>query len=163
MDLGQKGVFCFTDALTPTQLVELAQRTEELGYAALWYPEVVSYESFGLGGFLLAHTKKLIIASGIANIYARDAAATKQAQHTLAKLYGGRFLLGLGVSHVPLVKDARGHEYRPRVAHASLSGGYGQGRGDCAATRRTSTNSAGGVRPPDDRPSWTADFRCLSL
>jgi alkanesulfonate monooxygenase SsuD/methylene tetrahydromethanopterin reductase-like flavin-dependent oxidoreductase (luciferase family) len=116
MDLGQKGVFCFTDALTPTQLVELAQRTEELGYAALWYPEVVSYESFGLGGFLLAHTKKLIIASGIANIYARDAAATKQAQHTLAKLYGGRFLLRLGVSHVPLVKDARGHEYRPPIA-----------------------------------------------
>jgi alkanesulfonate monooxygenase SsuD/methylene tetrahydromethanopterin reductase-like flavin-dependent oxidoreductase (luciferase family) len=60
----------------------------------LWYPEVLSYESFGLGGFLLAHTKELIIASGIANIYARDAAATKQGQHTLAKLYGGRFLLG---------------------------------------------------------------------
>jgi len=80
------------------RLVELAQRTEELGYAALWYPEVSSYESFGLGGFLLTHTKKLIIASGIANIYARDAAATKQGQHTLAKLYGGRFLLGLGVS-----------------------------------------------------------------
>jgi alkanesulfonate monooxygenase SsuD/methylene tetrahydromethanopterin reductase-like flavin-dependent oxidoreductase (luciferase family) len=40
MDLGQKGVFCFTDALSPTQLIELAQRTEELGYVALWYPEV---------------------------------------------------------------------------------------------------------------------------
>ena len=51
MDLGQKGVFCFTDALSPAQLVELAQRTEELGYAALWYPEVLSYESFGMGGF----------------------------------------------------------------------------------------------------------------
>ena len=76
MDLGQKGVFWFTDALSAAQLVELAQRTEQLGYAALWYPEVLSYESFGLGGFLLAHTKKLIIASGIANIYARDAAAT---------------------------------------------------------------------------------------
>src|SRR6478672_11792060 len=40
MDLGQKGVFWFTDALSPAQLVELAQRTEELGYAALWYPDV---------------------------------------------------------------------------------------------------------------------------
>jgi probable F420-dependent oxidoreductase len=116
MDFGQKGVFCFTDALSAAQLVELAQRTEQLGYAALWYPEVLSYESFGLGGFLLAHTKKLIIASGIANIYARDAAATKQGQHSLAKLYGGRFLLGLGVSHVPLVEDARGHQYRQPVA-----------------------------------------------
>jgi probable F420-dependent oxidoreductase len=116
MDLGQKGVFWFTDALTAAQLVELGQRTEELGYAALWYPGVLSYESFGLGGFLLAHTKKLIIASGISNIYARDATATKQGQHTLAKLYGGRFLLGLGVSHVPLVEDARGHQYRSPMA-----------------------------------------------
>ena len=81
-------MFWFTDALSPAQLVELAQRTEELGYAALWYPEALGYESFGLGGFLLAHTRKLIIASGISNIYARDATAAKQGQYTLAKLYG---------------------------------------------------------------------------
>ena len=36
---GSKGVFCFTDALNPAQLIELAQRTEQLGYSALWYPE----------------------------------------------------------------------------------------------------------------------------
>ena len=141
MDLGQKGVFCFTDALSPAQLVELAQRTEELGYAALWYPEVLGYESFGLGGFLLANTKKLIIASGIANIYARDAAATKQGQHTLAKLYGGRFLLGLGVSHVPLVKEARGHEYRPPVATMRA---YLEGMDKAAA-----------IAPPLDEPPPT--------
>ena len=45
MDLGQKGVFWFTDALTSAQLVELAQRTEEFGYAALWYPEALGYKS----------------------------------------------------------------------------------------------------------------------
>jgi probable F420-dependent oxidoreductase len=116
MDLGKLGVFCFTDALTPVQLAELAQRTEQLGYAALWYPEVLGYESFALGSFLLTQTTRLIIASGIANIYARDATAAKQGQHTLAKLSGGRFLLGLGVSHAPLVEDARGHQYRTPVA-----------------------------------------------
>jgi probable F420-dependent oxidoreductase len=116
MNLGQQGVFCFTDALTPAQLTELAQRTEQLGYAALWYPEVLSYESFALGSFLLTQTETLIIASGIANIYARDATTAKQGQHTLAKLSGGRFLLGLGVSHVPLVEDARGHQYRTPIA-----------------------------------------------
>jgi alkanesulfonate monooxygenase SsuD/methylene tetrahydromethanopterin reductase-like flavin-dependent oxidoreductase (luciferase family) len=62
-------------------LIELAQRTEQLGYAALWYPEALSYESFGLGSFLLANTERLIIASGIANIYARDATTSKQGQH----------------------------------------------------------------------------------
>lgn len=43
MELGKLGVFCFTDPLTPAQLTELAQRTERLGYAALWYPEVLGY------------------------------------------------------------------------------------------------------------------------
>src|SRR3954467_2343248 len=116
MELGKKGVFWFTDTLSPAQLIELAQRTEELGYAALWYPEVLSYECFSLGSFLLSNSKRLIIGSGIANIYARDAAATKQGQHTLAKLSGGRFLLGLGVSHTLLVEDARGHRYGRPVA-----------------------------------------------
>jgi probable F420-dependent oxidoreductase len=141
MDLGRKGVFWFTDALTAAQLVELAQRTEQLGYAALWYPEAFGYESFGLGSFLLARTDKLIIASGIANIYARDATATKQGQHTLAKLYGGRFLLGLGVSHVPLVEDARGHQYRQPVAtmRAYLD----------------AMDKAAAIAPPLDEPSPT--------
>lgn len=116
MELGKLGVFCFTDALEPAQLTELAQHTERLGYSALWYPEVLSYESFSLGSFLLHQTETLIIATGIANIYARDATAAKQGQHTLAKLSGGRFLLGLGVSHVPLVVDARGHNYGKPVA-----------------------------------------------
>ena len=116
MELGRKGVFWFTDSLDQTQLIELVQRCEQLGYSALWYPEAVRYESFGLGSFLLAHSKKLIIASGIANIYARDPTATKQGQHTLGTLSGGRFLLGLGVSHSLLVEDMRGHQYRRPLA-----------------------------------------------
>ncbi len=111
MELGKLGVWCSTDALTPEQLKELAQSTERLGYAALWYVEAFGYESFSLGSFLLNQTETLNIASGIANIYGRDATAAKQGQHSLAKFSGGRFLLGLGVSHTPLVEDARGHQY----------------------------------------------------
>jgi probable F420-dependent oxidoreductase len=116
MELGRKGVFWFTDTLDQTQLIELVNRCEQLGYSALWYPEVLSYECFSLGSFLLAHSKTLIIASGIANIYARDPTATKQGQYTLGKLSGGRFLLGLGVSHSLLVEDMRGHQYRRPLA-----------------------------------------------
>ena len=111
MELGKLGVWCFTDELTPEQLTELAQRTERLGYGALWYVEAVSYEAVALASFLLNQTETLIVASGIANIYARDATSAKQAQHSLAKFSGGRFLLGLGVSHTPLVENLRGHHY----------------------------------------------------
>src|SRR5438552_11471374 len=116
MELGRKGVFWFTDTLDRAQLIEVVERCEQLGYSALWYPEALRYESFSLGSFLLAHSKNLIIASGIANIYARDPTAAKQGQHTLSTLSGGRFLLGLGVSHSLLVEDMRGHRYSRPLA-----------------------------------------------
>ena len=66
--------------------------------------------------WLLANTKTLVIATGIANIYARDAMAMAAAQLTSAEQSGGRFLLGLGVSHVPLVEGVRGHVYEKPIA-----------------------------------------------
>jgi len=57
-----------------------------------------------------------VIATGIANIYARDPTAMVAGQQTLAEQSDGRFLLGLGVSHVPLVEGLRGHVYEKPVA-----------------------------------------------
>jgi probable F420-dependent oxidoreductase len=64
---------------------------------------------------LLGATQRIVIATGIANIYARDAVTMAAAQKTLAEAYPGRFLLGLGVSHIPLVEQIRGHSYGPPV------------------------------------------------
>jgi len=116
MKFGKYGVFTFTDQLDGAQLAELCGRVEELGYSTLWYPEAFNYETFGVGSYLLAKSSKLIVASGIANIYARDPAASVMGHNTLNALYDGRFVLGLGVSHAPLVSDVRGHEYRRPLA-----------------------------------------------
>ena len=116
MDFGRVGVFSFTDQLDAEQLAELAERVEELGYSTLWYPEAFKYETFALAGYLLGHSRELQVASGIANIYARDPAASVMGSNSLNALYGGRFVLGLGVSHAPLVTDMRGHEYKRPVA-----------------------------------------------
>jgi len=116
MKFGKYGVFTFTDQLDSAQLAELCGRVEELGYSTLWYPEAFNYETFGLGSYLLAKSRKLVVASGIANIYARDPAASVMGHNTLNALYDGRFVLGLGVSHAPLVSDVRGHEYQRPLA-----------------------------------------------
>ena len=116
MKFGQYGVFTFTDVLDAAQLADLAKRVEGLGYSTLWYPEAVNYETFGVGGYLLSHSDKLVVASGIANIYARDPSASVMGHNTLNSLYGGRFVLGLGVSHAPIVSDMRGHEFKRPVA-----------------------------------------------
>jgi len=109
------GVWCATNVLSKGELSDLASGVERRGYNALWYPESLSYESMAMGGFLLSQTSRLLIASGIANIYARDAVTSAQGHDALNQLYGGRFILGLGVSHVPLVEGARGHDYKKPV------------------------------------------------
>ncbi|MSR13627.1 MAG: TIGR03620 family F420-dependent LLM class oxidoreductase [Gammaproteobacteria bacterium] len=116
MKFGKLGVFTFTDAMQGPELADLARRVEALGYSTLWYPEAFNYETFAIGGYLLSHSKNLIVASGIANIYARDPAASAMGHNSLNALYGGRFVLGLGVSHAPLVSDLRGHQYKQPVA-----------------------------------------------
>jgi probable F420-dependent oxidoreductase len=116
MKFGKLGVFAFTEALNAAQLADLAPRIEGLGYSTLWYPEAIRYETFGLGGYLLGKSKHLIVGSGIANIYARDPAASAMGHNTLNELHGGPFVLGLGVSHAPLVSKVRGHEYTKPLA-----------------------------------------------
>jgi probable F420-dependent oxidoreductase len=116
MQLGPLGVWFFTDTFPAPEALAFAQRVEALGYSALWLPEAVGREPFAHCGFLLAGTERLIMATGIASIYARDPMTARQGQLTLAEQSGGRFLLGLGVSHAPMVEGVRGHSYGKPVA-----------------------------------------------
>lgn len=109
--LSGRGVWFYPDGLSSDQTVEFAQRIESMGYTALWLPDASGRDVFALAARLLDHTERLVIASGVANIYARDPLAMKSAQLTLAEQSGGRFLLGIGISHRLLVEDVRGHSY----------------------------------------------------
>ena len=109
------GLLCSTDHLDAAQLAELAQELERLGYADLWLPELLGREPIATAGWLLARTTRIGVGTGIANVYARDATAASQARRTLAELSGGRFTLGLGVSHPPIAA-MRGHDWLPPVA-----------------------------------------------
>ena len=115
-ELGRRGVWIFPDSPSAREVAAWAQRTEALGYDAFWYPEGTGFESFGFAGLVLSETERLCAASGIANIYARDAVAAIAGHDTLNHFYGDRFVLGLGVSHVPLVEGFRGHTYAKPVA-----------------------------------------------
>jgi probable F420-dependent oxidoreductase len=116
MKLGKLGVWAAMDTLTAAEGAAFAKRVEGWGYAALWMPESRGRDVMVHSSWLLANTTKLIVAPGIANIYARDAMAMANGQRALAEQSGGRFLLGLGVSHVPMVEGLRGHNYGRPVA-----------------------------------------------
>jgi probable F420-dependent oxidoreductase len=114
--LGKLGVWYFLDGLPADAAAAAAQRVEALGYSALWIPEATGRNPMVHASWLLANTKQLIVATGIANIYHREPGVTVSAQKALAEQSGGRFLLGIGVSHKPFVEGVRGLSYGPPVA-----------------------------------------------
>ena len=116
MDTGKLGVWYFFDNSSSAEAASAAQRIEALGYGTLWLPETVGKSPVALASWLLANTERLNLATGIMNIYHREPGVTMAAQQSLAEQSGGRFLLGMGVSHKPLVEGVRGLEYGPPVA-----------------------------------------------
>src|SRR5258705_5431255 len=103
--------------MTARQRAESARTVDKPGYGALWIPEAVGREPFAHAAYLAARTERLVFATGIANIFARDALTIAAAAKTVAELSGGRFLLGIGVSHKPLVASLRGHSYDKPYRH----------------------------------------------
>jgi probable F420-dependent oxidoreductase len=114
--LGRLGVWTWLDGLGPAEAVAFARDLEALGYSTLWLPEAIGRDPFATIGFLGGQSERLVFATGIANLYARDAVATNALANTLGNLTGGRFVLGLGVSHAHLVSGVRGHAYGKPVA-----------------------------------------------
>jgi probable F420-dependent oxidoreductase len=116
MQINKLGVWAGLDTLSAPDAAAFARRAEAWGYGALWIPEAVGREVFSASAWLLANTRTLVVASGIANIYARDSLSAAAAQNGLNEQSGDRFLLGLGVSHVPLVEGIRKHAYGKPIA-----------------------------------------------
>jgi probable F420-dependent oxidoreductase len=109
--IGQRGIWWPTDAMPAEAAAEFAVWLESLGYGALWIPETLGRDPFAHAAFLLAETSTLAVATGIANIFNRHPGSMRQAQLTLAEQSGGRFLLGAGVSHAPIVAGVRKLDY----------------------------------------------------
>jgi probable F420-dependent oxidoreductase len=118
MELGRIGIWTYHLNYQPTSRVrEVAAELEEHGYGALWIGEAFHREPLTAAAVLLSATNRMVVATGIANIWVRDPVTMTAAQLTLAEAYPERFLLGLGVSHARLVEGLRGHQYqRPLTA-----------------------------------------------
>jgi probable F420-dependent oxidoreductase len=95
---------------------ETAREIEALGYPSLWIGEAPNNKDVLVhAGLLLSATTDLVVATGIANIYVRDAMSMRFGSQALGEAYPGRFVLGMGISHAPLV-TGRGHDYGKPVS-----------------------------------------------
>jgi len=113
--LGRVGVWSFAlEAQTAAEECEAAAAIEAMGFPAIWFPEsVTSREVFSHASWLLSSTERTVIASGIANIWARDPVAMANGWRMLTDAYPDRFVLGIGVSHAPSVARRGGSYRRP--------------------------------------------------
>ncbi len=116
MELGPVGLWTpYFDQLPATRGAEVAQEVETLGYAAVWFPEAVGRDELVASALVLGATTCLVVATGIVSIYGRDPMTMNAAWQTISEAYPDRFILGLGVSHQPMVEGMRGAEYGPPV------------------------------------------------
>src|SRR5438552_476348 len=116
--LGRIGVWSADpERMTAADAGRFARELEALGFPVLWIQESLgSKEIFAHAAILLAATKTLIIATGIANTWARDPVAMANGAKTLIEAYPDRFLLGVGASHKSSVA-VRGGDYRKPLEH----------------------------------------------
>lgn len=105
MDIGKVGVWTRTDGFSIGEAAEFARRIESLGYGAIWIPDAFGRDPFAHASWLFTHTQRLVVATGVVNIHLREAQATACAQKELHDQSGGRFLLGLGVSHATAMEN----------------------------------------------------------
>ena len=114
MDIKRVGIWTHAlDGQPVGRARELAAEIEELGFGALWLPELAGRDPLVAASLYLDATSSLVVATGIASIYGRDTLAMACGHKTLTEAYPDRFLLGLGVSHAPAVEGLRGHTYGP--------------------------------------------------
>src|SRR4051812_19140246 len=83
------------------EAAEAAAELEELGFSALWVPDVGG-PVFEVVGRLLAATSRLTVATGILNLWMHAPADAAASYASLTAAHGDRFLMGIGVSHAPL-------------------------------------------------------------
>lgn len=110
--IGRVGVFSAAlQRQAVPDAVRNVQEWRDLGYRAVWIPEgPAGRDILSFASVLLAGSNDLVIASGVAVIWARDPVAMINGARTLDETFPGRFILGVGVSH-PTTAASRGHDY----------------------------------------------------
>ncbi len=121
-DAGRVGVW-LNSALAAEDPSELAAGIERLGFGALWLGGGNADETaFDRVRQALAGTGRLVVATGITSIWAWEAPALARLVGSIEEEFPGRFLLGLGVSHAPLVRSLGRRYERPLEAMSAFLG-----------------------------------------
>jgi probable F420-dependent oxidoreductase len=112
MDISGVGVWSMQLQYSdPAESAEAAAELEDLGFSALWIPDVGG-PVFETVEHLLGATRQTVVATGVLNLWGHAPARVAASHAALAAKYGDRVLLGVGVSHAVAVDAAEPGRYR---------------------------------------------------
>lgn len=112
IDIGSFGIWTPLLDLHPnSRSQEVVAELDAMGWGALWRPESTGRDPLITAALWLEASENIAVATGIAQTYARHPLTMNSGVRTLDEAFPGRFLLGLGVSHAPMVEGVRGLDY----------------------------------------------------
>ena len=82
---------------------DLAREVERLGYGAIWIGSSPDGK-LDIVDELLDATERIVVATGIVNMWKDDAATVGESYHRIVARHPGRFLLGVGIGHPEATK-----------------------------------------------------------
>ena len=104
MEIGRVGLWHSFEKVPAVDIRPGVQVIEELGFKALWIPEALGREIFSQSALMLGATSSLVVAPGIANLHMRTPMSMNSGWRSMTEAFPDRFLLGIGVSHAPVVE-----------------------------------------------------------
>src|ERR1041385_7701313 len=115
--LGRVGLWTsHLHAQEASQARESVARIEEMGIPAIWIGEATSKPALVHAALLLGYGRRIVVATGIASVWAQDPVTAANAARTLEDAYPGGLVLGLGGSH-PFLTEPKGRPYRKPLEH----------------------------------------------
>jgi F420-dependent oxidoreductase-like protein len=105
------GIVPFWKNYDRTAVLRAARVAEDLGYDSIWIPEAWAYEQFQLLTEIALATKRIKLATGIANVFSRSPGLLAMSAATLDEISEGRVILGLGTSGKVVVENFHGMPY----------------------------------------------------
>jgi F420-dependent oxidoreductase-like protein len=99
------GLSCFVSVGRELgKAIERVKLAESLGYESVYVTHIAQREPFAVLTAYASATERIRLGTGVTPIYARTPVATAQVAATIDEYSGGRMVLGLGVSHRPVVE-----------------------------------------------------------
>ncbi len=129
MQLGEFGVWTTYRAIGEENAGEAAKLVEDLGFGTFWLGGSPQLPALGP---LLEATERIVVATGILNVWASEPDRVASDFAELDARFPGRVLLGIGIGH----PEATSHYTRPLAAMQSFLDGLDAATAPVPRTRR---------------------------